>query len=95
VKFLSVVSIQIFSLKNENPSINKIHVKNDYFPLPSKFEMNRPSKCSELNKRPSLCIFQWLLVCFKTPFIDMINAHNKCDYEYTMRLATRVQVVEL
>jgi hypothetical protein len=39
VKFSSVVSIQIFSLKNANPSINKIHVENDYFPLPSKFEM--------------------------------------------------------
>jgi hypothetical protein len=37
--FQSVVSIQIFSLKNAIPSINKIHVKNDYFPLPSKFEM--------------------------------------------------------
>jgi hypothetical protein len=40
VKFSSVVSIQIFSLKNANPSINEIHVENDYFPLPSKFEMH-------------------------------------------------------
>jgi hypothetical protein len=24
-----------------NPSINEIHVENDYFPLPSKFEMWR------------------------------------------------------
>jgi hypothetical protein len=40
VKFSSVISIQIFSLKNANPSINEIHVENDYFPLPSKFEMN-------------------------------------------------------
>jgi hypothetical protein len=39
VKFSSVVSIQIFSLKNVNPSINEIHVENDYFPLPSKFKM--------------------------------------------------------
>jgi hypothetical protein len=39
VKFSSIVSIQIFSLKNANPSINEIHVENDYFPLPSKFEM--------------------------------------------------------
>jgi hypothetical protein len=37
VKYSSVVSIQIFSLKNANPSINKIH---DYFPLPSKFKMH-------------------------------------------------------
>jgi hypothetical protein len=42
VKFSSVVSIQIFSLKNANPSINEIHVENNYFPLPSKFEMNKP-----------------------------------------------------
>jgi hypothetical protein len=39
VKFLSVVSIQVFSLKNANPSFYEIHVENDYFPLPSKFEM--------------------------------------------------------
>jgi hypothetical protein len=39
VKFSSVVTIQIFSLKNANTSINEIHVENDYFPLPSKFEM--------------------------------------------------------
>jgi hypothetical protein len=39
VKFSSVVSIQIFSLKNTNPSINEIHVENDYFPLPFKFKM--------------------------------------------------------
>jgi hypothetical protein len=39
VKFSSVVSIQIFSVKNVNPSFNEIHVENDYFPLPSKFEM--------------------------------------------------------
>jgi hypothetical protein len=39
MKFSSVISIQIFSLKNANPSFNKIHVENDYFPLPSKFKM--------------------------------------------------------
>jgi hypothetical protein len=39
VKFSSVISIQIFSLKNANPSLNEIHAENDYFPLPSKFEM--------------------------------------------------------
>jgi hypothetical protein len=39
VKFSSVVSIQIFSLKNANPSVNEIHMENDYFPLPSKFKM--------------------------------------------------------
>jgi hypothetical protein len=39
VKFSSDVSIQIFSLKNANPSFNEIHVENDYFPLLSKFEM--------------------------------------------------------
>jgi hypothetical protein len=39
VKFLSAVSIQIFSLKNANPSIKEIHVESNYFPLPSKFEM--------------------------------------------------------
>jgi hypothetical protein len=39
MKFSSVVSIQIFSLKNANPSFNEIHVENDYFPLPSKFKM--------------------------------------------------------
>jgi hypothetical protein len=39
VKFSSVVSIQIFSLKNANPSINEINVENDYFLLPSKFEI--------------------------------------------------------
>jgi hypothetical protein len=41
VKFSSVVFIQIFSVKNANPSIYEIHVKNGYFPLPSKFEMVR------------------------------------------------------
>jgi hypothetical protein len=44
VKFSSVVSIQIFSIKNANPSINEIHVENDYFPLSSKFEMLRVSR---------------------------------------------------
>jgi hypothetical protein len=39
VKFSSVVSIQIFSLNNANPSINEIHVENDFFSLLSKFEM--------------------------------------------------------
>jgi hypothetical protein len=39
VRFSSIVSIQIFSLKNANSSFNEIHVENDYFPLPSKFEM--------------------------------------------------------
>jgi hypothetical protein len=39
VKFSSIVSIQILNLKNENPSIDEIHVENDYFPLPSKFKM--------------------------------------------------------
>jgi hypothetical protein len=32
-------SFQIFSLKNANPSFYKIHMEDDYFPLPSKFEM--------------------------------------------------------
>jgi hypothetical protein len=44
VKFSSVVSIQIFSLKNANPSINEKHVENDYFLLPSKFEMKAFSR---------------------------------------------------
>jgi hypothetical protein len=39
VKFSNIVSIQIFRLKNANPSIDEIYVENDYFPLPSKFEM--------------------------------------------------------
>jgi hypothetical protein len=39
VKFSSVVFIQIFSPKNANSFINEIHVENDYFPLPSMFEM--------------------------------------------------------
>jgi hypothetical protein len=43
VKFSSIGSIQIFSVKNANPSINEIYVENDYFPLSSKFEMM--SKC--------------------------------------------------
>jgi hypothetical protein len=43
VKFSSVVFIQIFILKNANPSINEIYVENDFFPLPSKFEMEAPS----------------------------------------------------
>jgi hypothetical protein len=39
VKFSSVVSIQIFSVKNTNPSFYAKCIENDYFPLPSKFEM--------------------------------------------------------
>jgi hypothetical protein len=39
VKFLSVVYIQIFSLKNVNPSFYAKRAKNGYFLLPSKFEM--------------------------------------------------------
>jgi hypothetical protein len=39
VKFSSDISIQIFSIKNANPSFYEIHVENDYFPLPSKFEI--------------------------------------------------------
>ena len=38
MKFSSVFSIQIFSVKNANPSSYEIHVENDYFPLPFKFE---------------------------------------------------------
>jgi hypothetical protein len=33
-------------------------------------------------------------VSSKIPSILAINAHNKCDSKYTMKLATRVQVVE-
>jgi hypothetical protein len=40
VKFSSVVSIQIFSVKNANPSFYAKCAENDYFPLPSKFEMD-------------------------------------------------------
>ena len=39
MQFLSIISIQIFSVKNANHSFYEIHVENDYFPLPSKFEM--------------------------------------------------------
>jgi hypothetical protein len=45
-------------------------------------------------KKPSLYIFQWFLVSSKIPSIAPINVYNKCDSKYTMRLATRVQVVE-
>jgi hypothetical protein len=38
-KFFSVVSIQIFSIKNVNPSFYVKYVENGYFPLLSKFEM--------------------------------------------------------
>ena len=34
--------MQIFGLKNANPSFYEIHVENDYFPLPSKFKMLFP-----------------------------------------------------
>jgi hypothetical protein len=47
VKFSSVVSIQIFSVKNANPSFYEIHVENDYFPLPFKFEMEAITKTSK------------------------------------------------
>jgi hypothetical protein len=40
VKFSSVVSIQIFSIKNENPYFYAKCIENGYFPLPSKFENN-------------------------------------------------------
>jgi hypothetical protein len=39
VKFSSVVSIQIFSVKNVNPSFYAKYIENGYFLLPSKFEM--------------------------------------------------------
>jgi hypothetical protein len=39
VKFSSVISIQIFSVKNANPSFYSKRVENAYFPLPSKFKM--------------------------------------------------------
>jgi hypothetical protein len=39
-KLFSVVSIQIFRVKNANPSFYAKHVENNYFPLPSKFKMN-------------------------------------------------------
>jgi hypothetical protein len=39
VKFSSIISIQIFSVKNTNPSFYEIHVENNYFPLLSKFKM--------------------------------------------------------
>jgi hypothetical protein len=47
--FSSVISIQIFSVKNANPSFYEIHVENNYFPLPSKFEMEGASKPSLKN----------------------------------------------
>jgi hypothetical protein len=40
VKFSSIISIQIFSVKNANLSFYARRVENDYFPLPSKFEMD-------------------------------------------------------
>jgi hypothetical protein len=39
VKFSSIVSIQIFSVKNANPSFYTKCIENDYFPLPSKFKI--------------------------------------------------------
>jgi hypothetical protein len=47
--FYVQISIQIFSVKNANPSLYAKHVENGYFPLPSKFEMqiNIPSRLDE------------------------------------------------
>jgi hypothetical protein len=39
MKFSSVVSIQIFSVKNANPSFYAKYIENKYFSLPSKFKM--------------------------------------------------------
>jgi hypothetical protein len=38
-KFYSVVSVQIFSIKNSNPFFYGKYVENGYFPLLFKFEM--------------------------------------------------------
>jgi hypothetical protein len=38
-KFSSVVSISTFSIKNANQFFYKKNIKNDYFPMLSKFEM--------------------------------------------------------
>jgi hypothetical protein len=43
VKFSSVVSIRIFSVKNANPSFYAKRAENGYFPLPSNFGMFTPS----------------------------------------------------
>jgi hypothetical protein len=61
VKFSSVVSIQIFSLKNANPSFYKIHVENDYFPLPSKFEMLGFSAQRAVPSRSTSCDLRYEL----------------------------------
>jgi hypothetical protein len=37
----SIVPIQIFCIKNVNPSFYAKHVENAYFPLPFKFELMR------------------------------------------------------
>jgi hypothetical protein len=39
MKFSSVISIQVFSIKNANPSFYSKCVEDTYFPLPSQFEM--------------------------------------------------------
>jgi hypothetical protein len=44
--FYSIVSIEIFCVKNANPSFYAKHVENSYFLLPSKFKMNR--SCDKL-----------------------------------------------
>jgi hypothetical protein len=43
VKFSSVVSIEIFRVKNANPYFYAKRIENGYFPLPSKFEMMTPN----------------------------------------------------
>jgi hypothetical protein len=61
-------------------------------------QQTTPQNAVSCKKRPSLCIFQWLPVTssdIQNSFYSAINAHNKCDSKYSMRLATRVQVVEL
>ena len=53
MKFSSVISIQIFSIKIANPSFYIKCVENAYFPLPSKFEMKVLSCQRSLKMEPT------------------------------------------
>jgi hypothetical protein len=55
-KFFSIVSVQIFSIKNANPYFYVNYVENNYFPLLSMFEMNIYIDASSSRNRLELWI---------------------------------------
>jgi hypothetical protein len=81
MKFLSVVSIQIFNVKNTNPSFYEIYVKNNYFPLPFKFEMWALGVfwIAYLSHQENINLPNLNVMVYNIDLIDLSNIHIKSN----------------